>query len=221
MKRITTLLLALGILAAAPAIAVAQLTEEMRRDGWVSIFDGRTLEGWRANEPGGTGNFAVENGILVGTGGRNHLYFMERLTNFELKIDVKINNDGNSGVYIKSQWQDNAWPTTGFELQVNGSHRDPQKTGSLYDIIHYLEAPHGDDEWFTYHIICNGNRLECRVNGRTLWVYVCPMERGGVPQGDNITPQNKRISQSGYIALQTHHQGSIVQFRNIFLRRLP
>ena len=149
MRRITTLLLALGILAAAPAIAVAQLTEEMRRDGWASIFNGTTLEGWKDNEPNGTGNFAVENGAIVGTGGRNHLYYMEELTNFELMIDVKINNDGNSGIYVKSQWQDNAWPTTGFELQVNSTHGDPQKTGSLYNIVRWPRAPHGDDEWFT------------------------------------------------------------------------
>jgi len=219
MKRITTLLLALGILAAAQTAAVAQLTAEMKADGWASIFDGKTLEGWKSNET--TAGFKVENGCIVGFGGRNHLYFMEELKNFELKLDVKINKGGNSGVYVKSQWQDAAWPTTGFELQVNSSHTDPVKTASLYNIIKIFKAPHNDDEWFTYHIICKGNSLECRVNGEVLWIYVDPMERGGVAQGEKITEQNKRISQKGYIALQQHDPGTVPQFKNIFVKKLP
>ena len=228
MKRFTTLLLVLGILTTASAIAVAELTEEMKSDGWVSIFDGRTLEGWKSNEPGGSGNFKVENGTIVGTGGRDHLYYMgEEFQNFELKIDVNINNDGNAGVYVKSQWQDNAWPTTGFELQVNSSHGDPQKSGSLYNIVKILKAPHGDDEWFTYHIICRGNEMEVRVNGETLYVYVDqargPRGQGGQNQQGTppITEQTKRISQSGYVALQQHHDGSVVQFKNIYVKKLP
>jgi len=226
MKRITTLFLALGILATASAVAVAQLTDEMKKDGWVSIFDGKTLEGWKPNEPGGTGKFAVENGLIVGTGGRNHLFYMEELKNFELMIDVKINNNGNSGVYVKSQWQDNNWPTTGFELQVNSSHSDPVKTGSLYNIVKIYKAPHADDEWFTYHLTCKGNVLDVRVNGELLYTYVEPQrgprgQGGGQSQAPPVTEQNKRMSQSGHIALQTHHQGSVVQFKNIFVKKLP
>ena len=225
MKRFITLLLALGIVATTQLAVVAQLTDEMRRDGWVSIFDGRTLEGWRPNE--GAAGFKVEEGTIVGTGGRNHLYYMgEEYRNFELKIDVKINNDGNSGLYVKSQWQEAAWPTTGFELQINSSHGDPQKTGTLYNIVKIHEAPHKDDEWFTYHVICRGNELSVSINGKHLYTYVD--QRAGRPQGGGqggqappITEQNKRISQSGYIALQQHHQGSVVQFKNIFVKKLP
>ena len=220
MKRITTLLLVLGILATASTAALAELTEEMKQDGWVSIFDGTTLEGWKENEPDGSGNFKVEDGNIVGTGGRNHLYYVgEQFQNFELKIDVNINNDGNSGLYVKSQWQDNAWPTTGFEIQINSSHRDPQKSGSLYNIVRIYEAPHQDDEWFTYHIISRGNELTVRVNDKPLYTYV--ESASGQEQAAPITERNKRISQSGYIALQQHHDGSVVQFRNIYVKKLP
>jgi len=231
MKRIITLLLALGILAAAQAAAVAQLTEEMKRDGWISAFNGTTLEGWKANGP--DGGFKVENGAIVGVGGMNHLYYMEELRNFELKIDVKINKGGNSGVYVKSQWQDNTWPTTGFELQVNSSQSDPQKTGTLYNIVRIPKAPHGDDEWFTYHLICNGNNIEVRVNDTTLYTYSDPggargARQGGGQQGGQqggtppaITEQNKRIGQSGYIALQQHDPGSTPQFKNVYIKKLP
>jgi hypothetical protein len=229
MKRFAALLLALGILLTASTAAVAQLTDAMKNDGWGSIFDGRTLDGWKNNER--EDGSKVANGCIVLTGERNHLYYMkEEFKNFELMIDCKINNNGNSGVYVKSQWQEANWPTTGFELQVNSTHTDPVKTGSLYEIVKILDAPHKDDEWFTYHIICRGNELECRINGKRLYVYVDQRAgRGpgggqggqGGGQAPAITPQNKRISQSGYIALQQHHQGSVVEFKNIFVKKLP
>jgi len=218
MKRITTLLLALGILSTVSAVAVAQLTDEMKADGWVSIFDGKSLEGWKSNEP--YEGFKVEDGAIVGFGKRNHLYYMEELQNFELKIDVKTNNKCNSGVYVKAQWQDASWPTTGFELQVNCSHGDPVKTGSLYNIVKIYKAPHNDDEWFTYHLTCHKDTLDVRVNGEILYTYVDPTGARGL-QGDRITERNKRIIQKGHIALQQHDPGGSPQFKNIFIKKLP
>ena len=219
MKRFATLLLALGILSITSILTAGELTEDMKKDGWISIFDGKTLDGWKANEK--YEGFKVENGCIVGFGNKNHLYYMEELKNFELQLDIMTKKNCNSGVYVKSQWQDAAWPVTGFELQVNCSHGDPVKTGSLYNIIKIFKAPHEDDEWFTYHIICKRNTLECRVNGNVLYTYVDPMENGGVPQGEKITEHNKRISQKGHIALQQHDPAGIPQFKNIFIKKLP
>jgi hypothetical protein len=187
--------------------------------GWTKIFNGENLDGWKSNEK--HEGFEVKDGAIVGKGGRNHLYYSEELKNFELKIDVKINKGGNSGVYVKSQWQEANWPTTGFELQVNSSAGDPVKTGSLYNIIKIPKAPHGDDEWFTYHLTLKKNVLEVRVDGKLLYTYVDPMEHNGAPQGSKITEQNKRISQKGFIALQQHDPGSKPSFKNIYLKKLP
>ena len=195
-----------------------QLTEEMKRDGWVAIFDGKTLTGWKSNEQ--YEGFRVQDGCIVGFGERNHLYFMEELENFELKIDAKINRGGNSGVYVKAQWQDAEFPLTGFELQINNSSQiEPQKTGSLYGIVKIDKAPHGDNEWFTYHIICKGNTLECRINGNTLYIHD-DKEKSTLPRVTKITEQNKRISQRGYIALQQHDPGTVVEFKNVFIKKL-
>jgi hypothetical protein len=213
MKRTSTILLTVLALVLTTSVVRSQ------EDGWVKIFNGENLDGWKSNEK--YEGFEVKSGSIVGKGNRNHLYYMEELKNFELKMDVKISTGGNSGVYVKSQWQDEAWPITGFELQVNSSHNDPVKTGSLYNIIKIFKAPHGDDEWFNYHLVLKGNTLEVRVNGELLYTYADPMEKGGVPQGGGITEQNKRISQKGYIALQQHDPKSIPEFKNIFLKKLP
>jgi len=195
-----------------------ELTEEMKQAGWVSIFDGKTLDGWKWN--GKTEGFFVKDGCIVGKGGRNHLYYMkEEFGNFEFQMDVKINPGGNSGVYIKSQWEDDTWPTTGFELQVNATHPNRLKTGTLYDCLMYLKSPHGDDEWFNYQAICKGNTVVVKVNGETLYEYVDRKEP--LLAGTKITAENKRIAQRGYLVLQQHDPNSVPEFKNIFIRKLP
>ncbi len=196
-----------------------QLTDQEKEEGWVSIFDGKTLDGWKGNEK--EEGFYVKDGCIVGKGGRNHLFFMEELGDFELKIDCKINKGGNSGLYFHAPWVEANWPVEGFELQINSSHSDPVKTGSLYNIIKIFKAPHGDDEWFTYYITVQKDTLTVRVNGEVLYTYVDPVERaaGGKPQG-KITEATKWISQKGHIALQQHDPGTVPQFKNIFLKKM-
>jgi hypothetical protein len=194
-----------------------ELTEEMQKDGWISIFDGKTLEGWKSNEK--YEGFEVKNGCIVGKGERNHLYYIkEEFTNFELKMDVKINHQGNSGVYIKSQWEEGVFPTTGFELQVNATHSNPLKTGTLYDCLKYLKSPHGDDEWFEYHVICNKNTVEVKVNNEILYIYIDRKEP--LPENTKITAANKRIAQKGYLVLQQHDPKSVPEFKNIYIKKL-
>ena len=233
MKKVLIVVLAFALLPAFAAAQDKQLTAKEKEEGWVSIFDGKTLEGWKGNEP--EEGFYVKDGCITGKGGRNHLFYMEELGDFELKIDCKINKGGNSGLYFHSPWVEGNWPVQGFELQINASHGDPVKTGSLYNIISFFKAPHGDDEWFTYYITVRGSTLTVRINDEVLYTYSDPVERatrggrqGGVGRPGNtetterppITEANKRISQRGHIALQQHDPESIPQFKNIFLKKL-
>jgi len=233
MKKVFFTALVLVLLPAFVAAQDKQLTDQEKQDGWVSIFDGKTLDKWKSNEQ--TEGFFIEDGCITGKGGRNHLYFMEELGDFELKIDCKISKGGNSGIFFHAPWIDANWPTQGFELQINASHGDPIKTGSIYNILSLPKAPHGDDEWFTYYITVKGSVLTVRINGEVLYTYNDPLEklmqerRQNAPQGGAgnaerparpITEANKRINQKGYIALQQHDPGSIPHFKNIFLKKL-
>ena len=218
MKHVTgTLFLLLSALLLQP-VQGGELTEEMKKEGWVSIFDGKTLDGWKWN--GKNEGFSVKDGCIVGKGERNHLYYIkEEFGNFEFQIDVKVNPGGNSGVYIKSQWEDDTWPTTGFELQVNATHPNRLKTGTLYDSLQYLKTTNGDNEWFHYQAICKDNTVEVKVNGETLYIYIDRKEP--LPAGTKITAANKRIAQRGYLVLQQHDPNSVPEFKNIFIRKLP
>ena len=198
-------------------------------DGWVKIFNGKDLEGWKANDT--EGEFYVnEDGEIAGKGGRCHLFYMEELQEFELKIDVYINDGGNSGVYVLSPWVDNNWPTGGFELQVNSTQSDPVKTGSIYEIVMLYESPVPADTWFTYHIIVKGNEMTVKIDDKVLYKYRDPSARfarrpgtaGTAAGGDarpNV-PNFKYIGQKGHIALQQHDPGSLPRFKNIYIKKL-
>jgi 3-keto-disaccharide hydrolase len=188
-------------------------------DGWISLFDGHSLDGWTANEH--KDSCRVENGtIVVGGGDRSHLYYSgpvrdHNFKNFELKAQVKTEPGSNSGIFFHTTYQDSDWPKSGYEAQVNNTHEDWRKTGSLYDVEDVRQSPVEDGQWFDYHIIVRGKRIILKVNGETTVDYTEP--------DDPQRPEERsgRVLSSGTIALQAHDPGSTVYFRNIRIKPLP
>lgn len=188
-------------------------------DGWISLFDGQTLNGWRASEAPGT--FRVENGVIVVHGPRSHLFYdgpvqNHDFRNFEWKADVLTFPGANSGMYFHTEFQQTGWPSKGYEVQVNNTHTDPRKTGSLYAVDDVMNvAPARDGEWFTQHVIVEGRRVRVLVNGQQVTDYTEPAsaERPGDMAG--------RVLSSGTVALQGHDPQSQVHYRNIMIRPLP
>ncbi len=172
------------------------------KDGWVSMFDGKTLNGWKPTER--PENWSAANGSIIGKGERSHLFWMtEECENCEFRAEVKLNKSGNSGMYFRAQFM-TGWPN-GYEAQVNNSHKDPKRTGSLYNIVNVFEQLVPDDTWWTQHIIADGNHIVIKVNGKTAVDHV----------------DEKRTHSKGYLALQQHDPGSVVEYRNLMYRKLP
>jgi len=182
-------------------------------DGWVSIFNGKDLTGWRASENEGV--FTVKDGILIVHGKRSHLFYVgpvggANFKNFEWKADVKTFPKANSGMYFHTEYQQTGWPNKGYEVQVNSTHSDRKKTGGLYGVVDVLDnAPSKDGEWFTQHIIVRDKRIIIKVNGKTTVDYVEP---DGVAGGRKIS--------SGTVAIQGHDPGSIIHYKNIMIKPL-
>jgi hypothetical protein len=177
-------------------------------DGWISLFDGKTLTGWKATER--PENWTVEDGAICGQGDRSHLFYADReFKNFEFKADVMINEGGNSGIFFHSQPEE-GWPTKGYESQVNNTHKDPVKTGSIYYTVKVFESAAKDNTWWTQHIIVQGNRITVKINDKTLFEYDEP---------EGVTGPHK-LSQ-GKFALQQHDPGSKVRYKNILVKPLP
>ncbi|MBL8291098.1 MAG: DUF1080 domain-containing protein, partial [Bryobacterales bacterium] len=116
--------------------------------------------------------------------------------------DVKLNKGGNSGMYFRAEFGE-GWPK-GYEAQVNNSHKDPVKTGSLYNMVKVFEQLVPDDTWWNQHIIVKGNHVTIKVNGKTVVDFT----------------DEKNSFMKGYLALQQHDPGSVVQYKNLMFKPL-
>jgi hypothetical protein len=182
---------------------------------WVRLFDGKSLKGWKIAEPE-KNSWKIENGVIVAHGERSHLYYVgdaKPFVNFELKIEAMTEPGSNGGIYFHTQWQETSWPKYGYEVQVNQTHTDWRKTGSLYSVQDVKEQFVKDNEWYTYHITVTGKHISIKVNDRVAVEWDEPADR---QPGKDFT----RILDKGTFALQAHDPKSIVRYRNIMARRL-
>ncbi|MCC6589033.1 MAG: DUF1080 domain-containing protein [Bryobacterales bacterium] len=169
--------------------------------GWVTMFDGKTLNNWKANEH--PESWTVVDGTIQGKGPKSHLYWMKQeFTDCEFKADIKLTHGSNSGMYFRAAWGE-SWPK-GYEAQVNNTHKDPVKTGSLYNFVKVLEQLVPDDTWWNQHIIAQGNHIVIKVNGKTVVDFV----------------DEKNTFVKGYLALQQHDPNSVVQYKNLMCKPL-
>jgi hypothetical protein len=106
--------------------------------------------------------------------------------------------------------QPTGWPEQGYESQVNCTHRDPVKTGSLYNTVKLFESAGKDDTWWTQEIIVQGKRVTTKINGKVLFEFVEPT---GVTGGKKLG--------KGLFAFQQHDPGSVVRYRNVMVKPLP
>lgn len=180
---------------------------------WMCLFNGETLNGWRAGE--NPDSFRVEDGAIVVNGPRGHLFYEgpvqdHDFKNFHFKADVLTKPNANSGIYIHTQFQKEGWPSVGYEVQVNISHRDPKKSGGLYGVRDVADPPAKDNEWYTQEIIVQGKRIISKINGKVLVDYTeNPADIHG----------NRKLS-SGTFAIQAHDPGSKVLIKNIKVKPL-
>ncbi len=190
-------------------------------DGWIPLFDGKSLDGWRPSENKGT--WSVKDGCLESNGPRSHLFYNGPVRNadfknFELKGEVMSWPGANSGLFFHTAFQPQGWPEKGFEVQVcnscqgEGDYRERKKTGSLYGVRNVYKAFARDNEWFQLHVLVRGKNVQTRLNGTLLVDYVEP----GEPV--RVSPTHEHILGHGTFALQGHDAGSRVRFRNILVR---
>src|SRR5690606_17898153 len=117
--------------------------------------------------------------------------------------------------YFMTEFVETGWPAKGFEVQVNNTYaKDPIRTGSLYQVLNVNTPPARDNEWFTEHIVVQGDRITVRVNDTQTVDWTQPADWQGV----RGTP-GRRLG-PGTIALQAHDPNSTVLYRNIRLKPL-
>ncbi|HWG46727.1 MAG TPA: DUF1080 domain-containing protein [Gemmataceae bacterium] len=184
-----------------------------KKDGKVVAYNGVMKKG--ANKGKEAPLWRVEDGILIGSGPHSHL-FTERgdFENFRYRVEAKINDHGNSGQYFRTKFTPD-FPQ-GYEAQINSTHGDPIRTGSLYpsfpgvtkadrEKILIMERLVKPDEWFTQEVIAQGNHIVIKVNGKTTVDFV----------------DKKNAYKKGHFALQGHDPGTVVKYRKVEVIELP
>jgi hypothetical protein len=208
MKTFITTSVALILLLTLPSLKNADTPKE--KEKWVKLFDGKTLSGWKINEHPET--FSVQDGAIVVFGERAHLFYEgdvnnHTFRNFEFKVSVMTTPGSNSGIFINTKFQDSGWPSAGYEIQVNNSHTDWRRTGSVYAVQDVKEAPAKDNEWYTQHIIVQGKKITVKVNDKVINEYT-------------ETGETTRLN-PGTFALQGHDPKSKVFYKDIMVKVLP
>lgn len=199
-------------------MACSSTNKTKSNKGWISLFDGKTLDGWQASDKPGT--FSVEDGSIKVAGPTSHLFYEgpvmnHDFTNFEFKTLVMTRPGSNSGVYFHTEYQQISFPDKGFEVQVNNSHTDWKRTAGLYDIKDTREVYVKDNVWFTLYIKVQGKHVITKINNTVVTDWTQP--EGFVPSEDHPG----RIISSGTFALQGHDPKSVIFFKDIMVKPLP
>ena len=205
---IRSLVLVYGLLATGSTI---------RADDWVTLFDGKSLAGWKANEK--PESFSIENGELKLKGGMAHLFCEKEgfadLKNFEFKAEVKTMPGANSGVFFHTENRGPGALKKGYEAQINTSFvKDPRKTGSLVDVKDLDKSPVEDNVWYEFHLVVKGKQIIVNINGKPVVDYTeedKPTRKKG---------REERVLSHGPIALQAHDAESTTFYRNIQIKKL-
>lgn len=205
-------------------------------DGFVELFNGKNLDGWTISAENPE-SYSVKDGILIVKGGKSHLFYSgevngAKFKDFELKARIKTMPGSNSGVYFHTSYQAEAWPEQGYECQVNSTHKDPKKTGSLYGVKNIVvlqegqeppkggdfeireKAPSTDGEWFDYHITVQGKRIVIQVNGETTVDYTEP------DGGPGVAGSPGRKLGEGTFAIQAHDPDSEIHYESFAVKPL-
>jgi hypothetical protein len=214
------LMILLAITAIRPALAADNtLTDAEKADGWVRLFDGKSLNGWKNNNDQPT-RARIEDGAINPYRSGGYLLVHEKpVGDFVLKCDVKMSQpDCNSGVFVRTG--DLTDPVySGLEIQVSSSTKPGRNNfGSIYDLVApSKDATNGPGKWDTLEIRCEGPNVTASVNGEVVATINCDEwdQPGKRPDGSDhkFGKAVKDFPREGYIGLQDH--GHDVWYKNI------
>ncbi len=201
-----------GAMTAVPLLA--------QSDGWMDLFNGRNLDGWRPQ--GKLPSWKVAGGLLSADGAMCHLFYAGPVhgadfKNFELEVEAMTRPSCNSGVYFHTTYQDTGWPNKGCEVQINNTQeREKKKTGSLYNLRNSYKQFVPDNQWFKINILVRGKNVQVRLNGMLMVDYFEP-----TPHVIPPSMEKERFLDHGTFALQCHDPESKAMFRSVRVRPLP
>ena len=188
-------------------------------DDFKPLFNGRDLSGWQP-VAGAAGHWKVQDGLLYCAGGGGWLSTTEEFDNFELELEFRVPEGGNSGVFLRAPHEGNP-AYAGMEIQVLDDHaekyadlRPTQYTGSIYDVV--AASPRVTKKagaWQKMQIRCDGPQIQVTLNGTRI------VDANLDQHADKVETHPGLKRSGGHIGLQNH--GSRLDYRNLRIRPLP
>lgn len=169
-------------------------------DGFTSLFDGKTLDGWAVMNGG---QFTAADGVIKLAGGRGWLRSDKEYTDFVLRIEVRwLKAKQDSGIFLRASKEGKNWPNRRYEVQCENSQRVARIFGAKHErdeaLAFKLLKPTA--EWNTYEVTCRGKRAEVKLNGKL------------------VATSDAFAAPSGYIGLQG--EGGHLEFRHLRIKTL-
>lgn len=213
----TKRLFSMAVLALFAGAISSTVSAQEEKEKWVALFNGKDLTGWKTH-PDDKAKWEVQDGLIIGTGPAGHL-FSERgnYKNFKFRVEVSIGDKGNSGQYFRARFA-KAFPP-GLEAQINSTHGDKVRTGSLYGVkgalvYDQLVKP---DTWFVQEVTAIGDHVVIKVNGKVTVDTKLPADALSFSAGK--FPASSFTE--GHFAFQQHDPGSKVKIKKIEVIELP
>jgi hypothetical protein len=209
------LLVALVLLFAVPSLADGEA-------GFVSLFDGKTLNGWTLVGGHGPG-YVVKDGILVcPKDGGGNLLIEKEYGNFAFRFEFRVEPGGNNGVGIRTPLEGDA-AYEGMEIQILDNDapqykdlRPAQYHGSIYDVVPakrgFLKKP---GEWNEEEILAEGRHIKVTVNGHV----IVDANLDDIKDPEVLKKHPGLARTKGHIGFLGHD--ALVEFRNIRIKELP
>jgi len=197
--------------------------------GWRPLFDGKSLAGWKGYQTDAVPEgWRVANGTLTKDGRVADILSKDEFGDFELEMDWKIGNAGNSGIFYRGteEYEHIYWSAPEYQLldDINAEDNKTRLTcaGSVYAIY---PSPPGHlkavGRWNTARIVARGPHIEHWLNGVKLLEYELgsPDWEAKVKASKFNDWPNYGRAKRGHIAMQGDHAGSLA-FRNIRIREV-
>ena len=218
---------------AAPPAAQAQ-----KAGPWKSLFDGKSLDAWRiyksatapkmcaAGET--TACWEIKDGVLQKDGNANDLASKDQFGDFELELEWKIGEAGNSGVFYRGTEEYNAiyWSAAEYQLLDNvnaaDNNKDNHLAGSVYDLFAApKDAAKPANEWNRTRIVARGPHVEHWLNGKKVAQYDLGSTDWEAAYGASKFTRYTNFAKApkGYLGIQGNHPGTLA-LRNIRIREL-
>lgn len=178
-----------------------RLSSEEIADGWIRLFDGHTLFGWKSNS---SLTWSVRDGVIKADNSdaknKGLLVSTSRFADYELRFDYRLDKGGNSGVFLRTAFDPKDAGVDCYELNMCDTHPE-FGTASLVKRVKPSKLVLGDGDWHSFYVRTEGPKISVKFDGEQVLEF---------------TDTSDKPLTTGHIGLQMN--GGNIEFRNLFLK---